>query len=345
MTLFRIAHASDLHLGRKASWLNPIQAAGFSRKAFGAMWSVLKMEERGLVARATYPSTFNPDAANRLLANINQLAPSIDALVLTGDLATTGEHEDLALALDYLDGRPNRLWRPTHTDSIFQHSAMKVIALPGNHDRYGGDLREPISTKFENYFGEHWDFNQGHSRGLIGESATKRVRYSTFQDSHNILLIVSADFSLTSTKQATTTFGHFGQGIVARRVLDELVHTTATIRNFKNLNVFVVWAIHFAPSHPGGNIDLELLDSKLLVDEASNNSVDLILCGHTHLQQSYSAVCSRGRHVPIVCSGPSCGVGPENAYGFSLVDITMSNNGNSYLTTPMVWNGQDFVPD
>jgi len=102
---FRIAHISDLHIG-KFSW-NPAQF--FSKRWVGNL--------NFLFNRSTTFSTDN------LLSFIPWLQENnIDQIIITGDLSTTGRKAEFSKARQIVE---------TFTDKGFP-----VICLPGNHDHY-----------------------------------------------------------------------------------------------------------------------------------------------------------------------------------------------------------------
>ena len=143
MTRFRVAHLTDLHFGRKLDWLNP---ADSTESGMGAAKEAIRNVMGGKTGPIFYPSTFNPDAALSLLDWLIDECLQLDAVLVTGDLATTGEAADLELASQYFAGKVPTKWSPAPLPDFSAVVDTPLLTLPGNHDRYG-QFAQPAHVK------------------------------------------------------------------------------------------------------------------------------------------------------------------------------------------------------
>jgi 3',5'-cyclic AMP phosphodiesterase CpdA len=169
-------------------------------------------------------------------------ANPVDMVIVTGDVATTGTWQDLAIAWNWLHAL-----------------GVPWIALPGNHDRFKSevDLFPPGNPQFDYTF-PTWSARQGVQVMFQRDNVT----------------VIGADFTLQAGDYGEGPFGHLGQGRVRQELVDELVRQS-------DLGTFaiVIWAIHFEPD--AGDAALALLDDDLLIAECTNEPT-AIICGHTH---------------------------------------------------------------
>ena len=154
METFRFFHISDLHLSsRYESWANPVSGSVTDIKL-----SVLKNLFK--VRSLFYPSTYSKDVSIAAYEYIIQRADQADALIVTGDLATTGSDDDLKSALNYFLGKEGVVWNPnSRIPAALVESEINVVLMPGNHDRYHGkakDCLKPGNFSYEIYFEDNW---------------------------------------------------------------------------------------------------------------------------------------------------------------------------------------------
>ena len=348
MANFRIAHVTDLHISRYENWLSPFEAEDKAKALSKAALDVLlKRNSRGRVADIFYPSTFNPDVAQSLLRTLHTELSNLDAIIVTGDIATTGDPKDLAFAKEFFDGKMPLEWNSIagSLPSILKDRKYTFLAMPGNHDRYQGIAKGPSSNEFEKYFGDFWDMERGHTYGVIGGD-THRVRITTLRQENTILAILSADFSLQSSHSAVGAEGYLGQGRVDSKVLVELAFATSSLKeqtSESGLALVLIWAIHFPPKFPKIEPELELLDGEMLVDEASKCGVDCILTGHTHETLLYMAAANGPLPVKIICSGPSSGISKHGMYAFSIIEINDDQGVLKIIPMHYSWDKTEFV--
>src|SRR5580704_7639784 len=125
MTTFRLLHASDLHLALKPyqyglpdSWWDVVR--------FRCSPSLVSSQDPDLVkAFFVFASTMPPDDID------------YDILVLSGDLATTGQWADLQVARAFIEGVAAGGAPPTFDLPSLDGHPGTVKLIPGNHDRFG----------------------------------------------------------------------------------------------------------------------------------------------------------------------------------------------------------------
>jgi len=127
MASVRILHASDLHICTVSNLTSPID-----RLTAGTLFDA--------VVAGILVSSYDVGVLQRFADFAYQQAARglLDGLVLTGDIATTGEFEDLSKALDFFKAQPD-IRLNTHTsedEPTLAGLSIPVFLLPGNHDRY-----------------------------------------------------------------------------------------------------------------------------------------------------------------------------------------------------------------
>jgi 3',5'-cyclic AMP phosphodiesterase CpdA len=347
MTAFLIAQISDLHFGLRHNRFNPIDAITTSlrEKAAVALSEVIRQP---LKAGSTfYPSTFEKDVAASLLWALHEDLPRLDGLVVTGDLATTGGDADLKVATDYFSGLVPADWDvgPAPLPSLIKNERDIIVSLPGNHDRYEGTALLPGGGAFERHLGPCWDFDRAKSYDLISVEGKSRVKACTIVKDRAAIAIVMADFSLDTAGGGLGLFGYIGQGRVSRTVLGHLLETTEIVRaeaRNAELDLGLVWALHFPPCYPGISNSLRLLDDNELSNPAIESGVSVILAGHTHEALSYDIRVGDGR-VPVVCCGATTGLSSHGIYSYSIIRIDVPEGGgtSNVKASNIVWNSSE----
>lgn len=324
MAVFSLIHASDFHIGVKADFCNGFDIGGFPgwfRQAFS----------RELTGAFT-PSTFWLDRASRFTHEMEQETDDIDAILVTGDIATTGSNSDITAAANFLDGTvpynwvtSKRAFRCLHSDFL-----PPIILMPGNHDRYVPPALTPRSLEFEAAFGLHWNFNEPIPPTFQHHRFVNSFTLSRDGDS---LILCTVDFSLTNINDAKKAgragFGYLGQGIVKKQqylpyerhsALDELIEQSSwALENRKNCSV--VWCIHFPPKYPKLPLDMQLIDENFLLEAAENLGIKLILSGHTHKYSSYLATPA----TRVVCCGTTTARSTAGEHQYLRLDLDTNN--------------------
>ena len=355
MTIFRLGHITDLHFSTREGWLCPGDGSN-SPSDFGkrAYRHIVRADIRRSISDLFHPSGYSADAAQNLFHSLAKEAPSLDAVIITGDLATTGEAVDLQIAANFLGGTPPTWWnnRRGGIPSLIAQG-VPVVTLPGNHDRYDG-LFQPRSRKFEKFFGMYWDMDIAEisfsPNPILSE--TGRVRYTTLERDGVVLGVVMADLSLDDAHSGSGLGGFIGQGRAAAKILEEMIQSTKIIRlgtESERMQSAVIWAVHFPPEFPGLDLELALLQGQDLVEAADQSGVSVLLAGHTHESISYTAVSSGGHELNIICSGPSCGMSEHGNFSYSILEInadgtTITVNPIHYKWIDWKFRQQDYFP-
>jgi predicted phosphodiesterase len=231
---FRVAQLSDLHFNANPRCLRPSGVHAFLSRHAPATVRAIQTEFSALPAG------------------------DIDILVASGDVATSGDFADLALAQEFLEGL-GRL-----------ASVSKVVAIPGNHDRYrwsNMNFFEPGSTTFEAFFPEHEPF----SATLLADLEREGSR----------MVVVGLDLSLNPSDSSIpyVFWQRLGCGAAYSTPLAQALAITNAVRVDGGPNPYVVWVCHFPPD---ARSTLALLEQDQLRQATQAASVNLVLFGHTH---------------------------------------------------------------
>jgi 3',5'-cyclic AMP phosphodiesterase CpdA len=287
MVSFRLIHISDLHFSQYPSNESIVDggARAFLKSAFGDN-------------KSFYPTSYAPDLAIKLAKQLARRS-DFDAILITGDLATHGDSDDLLTALNFLRGEVPK-------DSLAGGPVPKLLSmapnviLPGNHDRYKGRRCLPGGRKFESVFGVNWDANMDTYEMFSGDHVGRVV----LEKGEEKLAICSADFSLRDFSDHTeSNFGWMGQGKINEDVLRHLELITLDLRRYKT-PVAIVWAVHFPPKNDDAAGNLSLINESLLAASADRHDVQLIFAGHTHKGRHYSIP---GHRAEVLCAGSATG--------------------------------------
>ena len=109
MTTIRLLHISDLHVSK---FLNIRQVS---------KWRVSELASTA--QNFTFAPAYSQNKLNRFLSFLRKRAAALDAIIVTGDISTTGRSFDLDKAFTVVDERI----KPVGVD---------LCLLPGNHDRW-----------------------------------------------------------------------------------------------------------------------------------------------------------------------------------------------------------------
>lgn len=234
------------------------------------------------------------------------LKEKLDAVVLTGDLATTGLDRDLKRVQLFLNEqydsnvphKPLDRGRIVATLSALDKTKTPVAFLPGNHDRYWFHWKVPT------YMPGHPAFDS-----LLSDYRSEPVQRTVVTDEHNELqvVILAADFTLRRFKDHEGAFGWIAQGKVyedeENDVLGELVRKTNSELEARQPEVAlcILWAVHFPPQFDRQSDQHKLINEGRLLEEADRLHVNGILCGHTHYQRKYRD--KDPNTCPVFCCG------------------------------------------
>jgi len=242
---------------------------------------------------AGFATSFHPLALDSLV-NFAESQSDLHAVILSGDIATTGFTHDLLKAKQFLDGPTAGTLAASQSLS---HIRIPVWILPGNHDRYTYTGREwffaPGGTLFDQILSNHWS-------GKVKTYPPLR----DFTDDFSVL-VLAADFGLQDSSHSTRLqrFNKLAQGKVYDTVLTALERATILLqdaerRDYPRHDQVVLWAVHFPPLFKGLSTAKSLLQASDLVNKAKELGVQAILAGHTHYYRDYFA-----GDVRVLCAG------------------------------------------
>ncbi|MHC2585405.1 metallophosphoesterase family protein [Bradyrhizobium diazoefficiens] len=287
MVKFNIVHLTDLHFGGMPKRPNILSKA---RHKLPSVWNGTWL----------LPPTHDPKIASSLASWLYQKAAALaatgdqlDAIVLSGDLATTGMQTDLEAALRYIDTAPASTY--FRSPARGQHAADDDLAtiaglaahylvVPGNHDRFENNNCDAGGTHFDSVFAKYWSGSK--TRGVTGkiiEKATSQAAGSSLER----LAIFCVDGCLRDPAHAKPKLAQKSQGAVYRETAIELkTRTEAARQMFPDISV--IWVIHFPPHY--SIPPREAMRHYFHIEQASRSlNVDVILSGHTHVNFVYPA--------------------------------------------------------
>lgn len=300
VTRFRIAHVSDLHLAEKQGDLGLNDLSNPLQQAMALTGCLLKKNYR------PWMTSYQVDYLRALAANLTgscfyNKAP-YDGFVFSGDIATTGLQEDMAVAAAFIRGQP--IHRTAST--LLSIPPEKVVVAPGNHDRYFGRTLKPTSAEFERpkHFGENWT-----TQPQSNEHKRSHVNARVLTKNGTRLGIVCADFSYTDQNCPWLIPRYLGGGKVEPHVLSDLVNAT---KKLQDEGTPCIWVTHHAPISRKTGLFLRLKNAQLLGDAANDLGVRYILCGHTHYAvcTHYAKTSQRSTNrVRVICAGTATSAG------------------------------------
>jgi len=296
----RILHASDLHIAKQANITSPVD-----RFRPGTI--------RDAIWHATMASSFDPAILMSFADSVRKKAASgsIDAVILTGDLATTGSAADIHEAYEFLHA-PSDPRNPIENANAKAKATLSKVnvpvwIIPGNHDHFGAG-----------YLPDRNEF----ARTFITEWAGPVKSFPTLKKSGLAVTIIGADLSLNSWKASRwRRFGWFGQGRADEKILDELEKQTKLVPQVPG--GCIIWAVHFPPI-PKISRSLELLDRDLLVSRANKCGVKAILAGHTHEPRDHK---DPGMNFTVYCGGTVSQAFSPKGHHFRIIEAYLDEYG------------------
>jgi len=277
-----------------------------------------------MLSRPWLQISHDPNAMRAFAVFAHSIEKEIDALIVTGDLATTGSRADLNAAHAYLTdtavgGTP---FTSAGNPTLSAYALRKRLdILPGNHDRYRSSavLYRPGGSVFDQVFpSPYWFSGQSTKNGIA-------IRRGSI-----VLHVVKADFTLRTRDSGKAFYylpGWLGQGRVRHSVLNSLVDRTQRVcKHIRNQGYepFTIWAIHFDPYSTDST--LSLLNSDRLANAAKKAQVTTVLCGHTH----ESKIKPLSDMTTVYACGTTCQSNSEQN-DCQVLEIEAPENTHSYL--------------
>jgi 3',5'-cyclic AMP phosphodiesterase CpdA len=317
-TTFSYVHLSDFHFCTEPLRLNALNLIKRDVRKTIDTWRA-QGQQFG-IASVAKPASYVPSITSGVAQFCLKHTHSIDGIIISGDLATTGMATDIGVARAFVDDAPLSGFRSESHRPTLQSARRPIYVLPGNHDRYANNYATTNSRLFDFAFESYLhNFN-----GYVGHW----VRRKTGQ----YLGFVYADFTLRARSDATTRLGAYGQGRVYQDVFDDLKKRTFALRS-KYSGINLCWMLHFAPFDCG--LHLELVDWQQIAQAASAAGVSITLCGHTHAQ---AKIQSHGH--TIYCAGSAGCVDSENSSTVHVLRFEIDGSNFNVRRENYNWNGR-----
>lgn len=293
MQSFRLLHLSDLHLATKAGINNRITDGDIIKIVLQAR----PVDWPSFVFAPSFEK-FAADALAVHISGVYEDEDAYDAIIVTGDIATTGGLDDLKAARDFvITPSTGGSWlKDDRTPTLNGgDDEIRMILMPGNHDRFIPTFEngrpsfqyQPGGTNFDRVFNDIW-------------TAGKGVETFTITRGDEQLVVLCADFTLDRLRDSVGAWGWLGQGIVYEHRLNRLNHLTRCLQEQDNPPA-IIWAIHFPPHFPDIEPNKRLIWQDDIISAAAELKIGFILSGHMHHQIRYSL--SGDGSTLVLCAG------------------------------------------
>lgn len=292
MSKLRILHLSDLHLAENR-----------------AVYERIRNHTDNLL------SVCDPDALEVVAQIVHEWSNKLDAILISGDIVVAGTDRNLNRSIDFFETPPalEEPWLNSKRKPTLKAFTKPIIIVPGNHDRFSNILGWP-GKLFYNYYSSYWTVGIG---GIQSHFLPDK-RSPT-------LAIICGDFSLDNISDCSSLGGHWGQGKIYENRLQKLIQETKMVVTSYPACA-IMWMIHFAPKYEDHfrlEVQMQLLNSEDLIEEAEKFGVGYILCGHTHLHRDY--LIGKDQKIRIHCAGTSTCVDLGYDTTIHLLDIEIEN--------------------
>ena len=361
MFTFRILHASDLHISVHKNMVSPIDQLTQLQKGNLSLATLAQLARWATSALKAFlkkmtASSYEPDVLKRLTLFIYDNArqrivdgedrteegeDKIDAVLFSGDLATTGSQLDIDKVKSFLNSsiHPYYPYENLNNKATLTAVSIPVWFIPGNHDRF-----EP-TTKFFLYRGGLFPrfFDPGAPRfdQLVDFKHMPARELGALPDWSKgpapcRVVVLGADFSLKQLGDHDGLYGWLAQGRVYDDVLKKLIQKTkdaiAKHEEYSEGVLCILWTVHFPPGFPHISNAHTLLFEGQLIKAANNCGVKAILPGHTHEQVSYR---KPGTAFVVLCCGTTTQFVPlksSRRNRFQIINITCNDAADVLIT-------------
>lgn len=295
-TEFKLIHLSDLHLSAMPGRIGIIDVPSELARRFKRY--LRNRVPMGELFGDLYfgPSSYRKDVAERLAQTLmNPEFSDADLIVLSGDLATSGESLDLDVAKSYLHDEADDFFLSGKGQPTLDAAKRPYFLIPGNHDRYSGGIKERWPLPGGTNFDGHFSVQQRYSKNPYWNEG-KKLNYTLVHKDEcaERLAIIGADFSLDNKDRATgagltKAKNWLGQGRVetkpnikgGKNTLEGMIALTDYLRSEHGGNIAVIWVSHY-PYSPKCSSSMQLVEGERLRKAAVENDIPLILTGHRH---------------------------------------------------------------
>jgi 3',5'-cyclic AMP phosphodiesterase CpdA len=271
-----------------------------------------------------------PEIAEFLARKIFRMRSQIDLLLISGDIATTGQPEDLRVALRYVTTAQINEHFGADGNATIRSDAYPILLMPGNHDRYRNRNAEAGCRTFDLIFQDHWGLTDPEISAVILSRSDRAP-----------LGIVAADFALRTDADASfpSRWMRYGQGYAYSDIVKKLGQKTDALRE-RYPGIGVVWVTHFPPTRDGGFWGYrELRFHEGVVAAANNSNIKAILAGHIHERRVV-----RLGELDIVCAGSGCVFSEESGNWIHNLEIDVKD-GVARLSKKIDYQWSDVAGD
>ncbi len=296
---FRVAHISDLHIADSPSSLHVISLITGGITSFSEILTGV-----GSLARIVGQlSSYDDVAALKLCEFFEDMGDKVDALIVTGDLATTGSEGDLRAANKFLSsGGLNTRLKVAGSNRLnaaaIANSVPFCFYVPGNHDRFQGNRFKPggklLDSSATGFFKSNWTLNSGS----VTKQLTKNPRFKSvlINKQSESLGVILGDLSLPKTNHFNP-LAYLGKGLISEKLATEFQAETLACKKFdtpSGVPCAIAWAIHFPPfwaqatAAKASKVDHLILEGENWLEKyALQSGVRHIFAGHRHESRRY----------------------------------------------------------
>jgi len=341
MSSINLLHASDLHVSFLSQLRSPLDQyrdlEPGDPEILEVLWYAVRSWQKRISASSYDPQTLEDLAefiytnARKKLVDEEEVTETgeekLDGIILSGDLATTGNPRDIGHFKQFLSADFNPKY-PYRRGGGATLSAVRIpiIFLPGNHDRY-------IPTRrFYGYYPLIFapggvEFDQ---RLMDYRSKPVQRREIVSEDEQLRVVVFCADFTLRTLADHQGRLGWLAQGKVHKDTLDALLSATRNeVQKGLSGNLCILWVVHFPPFYPGIKSHSRLLGEDTLISAANSVGVRAILAGHTHKQLRYA---NSAMATEVFCCGTTTQYEPLSLMGARHQDDLLEGNHFEILT-------------
>jgi 3',5'-cyclic AMP phosphodiesterase CpdA len=364
MATVRILHASDLHISVYKNERSPVDKfSDLHMQGNLNLWTLSKLGREAYKSfrQKMTASSYSPQLlkylahfiyyqARRKVTEdgllIEQEGPEkIDAVILTGDLATTGNLNDIQKVKRFLtaDFNPKYPYISRRQEATLSALKIPVWYFPGNHDRFV-PTREWVwinKLPFPKFFdpgGLEFDKELSNFSLEPAQVLGEILPYGATTSSLRII-VLAADFNLRRFGDHEGFYGWLAQGKVYDDILKSLIQKTEEEVSRHSVSsragLCPLWAVHFPPAFPHINKASRLIWEEKLLEGAKRCGVKAILAGHTHEQVQYrkpsmdcDVLCcgTTTQYEPVVLKYNQPPVSGGNRFQIIVVTVDSSNN-------------------